>query len=30
MWVVFFLITAVFLLFIMSLLPEPPSRRGSK
>ena len=30
MWVVFFLITAVFLLFIMSLLPEPSSRRDSK
>ena len=27
MWIVFSLITAVVLLFIMSLLPEPPSRK---
>jgi hypothetical protein len=27
MWVVYFLVTAVFLLFLMSLLPEPPVRR---
>jgi len=30
MWVVFLLITAVFLLFIMSLLPEPPARKNSQ